>query len=59
MMTLEDAEKVLESLEELSVDVENFSWGPSYALAKKRQSDAIKIMKKFIKAIKHARTVNL
>ena len=46
--------KVLESLKELSVDVEDFSWGPTYEFACERQKEAIKIMKKYLKELKNA-----
>lgn len=52
-MTLKQAQAVLESLKELSVDVEYFSWGPSYSYAQKRQKDAIKIMNRVVKELKH------
>lgn len=47
-MTLTELEQVLESLFELSVDVEEFNWGPTYAFAKDRKSRAIEIIKKEI-----------
>jgi hypothetical protein len=50
-MTLEDAIKIKESLEELSVNVEEFSWGPSYEFAKRRHREAISIITKEIKRI--------
>lgn len=48
-MTLEELVKVKESLEELSVDVEYFSWGPSYEFAQRRKAEALKIIKREIK----------
>lgn len=51
-MDLEEAQKVLESLEELSPNVEDFSWGPSMKFAKNRKKEAIKIIKKYIKKLK-------
>lgn len=51
-MTLAEAKKVLDSLEELSPDVEDFSWGPSLEFAKQRQKEAIRILKREIKNIK-------
>ena len=57
-MNLEEATKVLESLEELSPDIEDFSRGPSYELARKRQNDAIKIIKKQIKELKQNKKEN-
>ena len=52
-MNLKEAYKVLESLQELSVDVEDFSWGPSYEFARDRQKEAIKIIKDVIKELEH------
>lgn len=57
-MKLDDAQKVLESLKELSVDVEYFSWGPSYEFAKDRQKKAISIMKKYIKTLEETQNNN-
>lgn len=51
-MDLEEAQKVLESLEELSPDMYNFSWGPTMKFAKNRKKEAIKIIKKYIKKLK-------
>ena len=53
-MTLEEAIKVKESLEELEATAEKFDWGPSQAFAQQRQDEAIRIIKKEIKAIKNA-----
>ena len=47
-----EVKKVLESLQELSVDVEDYDFGPAYEMAKRRQKKAIKIMKKYLKEIK-------
>jgi hypothetical protein len=55
-MTLEEAIKVKESLEELSADPETFSWGPSWDFANQRKADAIKIIKREIKRLKNERT---
>ena len=52
-MKLAEAELVLNSLQELSVDVEQFSFGPTFEFAKTRRTEAIKIMEKQIKEIKH------
>ena len=52
-MTLEDLQKVLESLEELDADVEKFSWGPTHSFAVKRQAEAIRIIKRAIKDLKN------
>jgi len=43
-LTLEEAIKIKESLEELSVDAEDFSWGPTYEFAKQRKAEALKII---------------
>lgn len=51
-MTLEEAIKVKESLEELSADVETFNWGPSWEFANQRKAEAIKIIKREIKELK-------
>lgn len=51
-MTLEEAIKVKESLEELSVDAEDFSWGPTYEFAKQRKAEALKIIQNEIKRLK-------
>jgi hypothetical protein len=53
-MTLEELVKIKESLEELSVDVEYFSWGPSYEFAQRRRAEALRIVKKAIKEKKNA-----
>jgi hypothetical protein len=52
-MTLEEAIKVKESLEELEATVEKFDWGPSQAFAQQRQAEAIKIIKREIKNLKN------
>ena len=52
-MNLQQAKEVLESLQELSPNVEDFSWGPSYEFAKERQNKAIKHIKKLIKELEH------
>ncbi len=52
-MTLEEAIKVKESLEELEATVEKFDWGPSQAFAQQRQTEAIKIIKREIKKLKN------
>ena len=51
-MTLEEAIKVKESLEELEATAEKFDWGPSQAFAQERQQDAIRIIKKEIRRLK-------
>jgi len=50
-MTLEEAVKVKESLEELIADPE-IDFGPSYKFTKIRQAEAIKIIKKEIQHLK-------
>ena len=52
-MTLEDAIKIKESLEELEATAEKFDWGPSQAFAQRRQAEAIRIIKREIKEIKN------
>ncbi len=52
-MTLEEAIKVKESLEELEATAEKFDWGPSQAFAQQRQAEAIKIIKCEIKKLKN------
>lgn len=56
-MTLEDLQKVLESLEELDADVEKFNWGPTHSFAVKRQNEAIRIVKQAIKELKNGASV--
>lgn len=54
-MTLENLQKVLESLKELEATAEKFDWGPSQAFAQQRQQEAIRIVKaeiKWMKALK-------
>lgn len=50
-MTLEEAIKVKESLEELIADPE-IDFGPSYEFTKIRQAEALRIIRKEIKRIK-------
>lgn len=52
-MTLEEANKVKESLEELSADPETFSWGPTWEFANQRQAEALKIIKREIRELKN------
>lgn len=47
-MTLSEAKTVLDSLKELSPNIEDFSWGPTYNFARHRQQNAIMILKKEI-----------
>ena len=51
-MTLEEAIKVKESLEELEATAEKFDWGPSQAFAQERQKEAIRIVKQEINFLK-------
>ena len=55
-MTLEEAIKVKESLQELTADVEELSWGPSRDFANQRKAEALKIIDKEIKRLKHEQT---
>jgi len=50
-MTLEEAVKVKESLEELEATAEKFDWGPSQFLAQQRQEEALRIIKREIKEL--------
>jgi hypothetical protein len=47
-MTLAELQQVYESLTELTPDVEDFSWGPSYELALRRKKAAQQILKRAI-----------
>ena len=51
-MTLDELQKVKESLEELSPDPEDFSWGPTLEFARQRQKDALYLVKQEIKRLK-------
>lgn len=51
-MTLEELNKVKESLEELDADVETFDWGPSLELARRRKEEALRIIRREIKNVK-------
>ena len=51
-MTLEELYKVKKSLEELTADVETFNWGPSWEFANQRKAEALKILRREIKALK-------
>ena len=51
-MTLEEANKIKESLEELEASAETFNWGPSLSLARNRQREALQIIRREIKSIK-------
>lgn len=50
-MTLAEAIKIKESLEELSADVEDFSWGPTLYFAQERQKEALRIIRKEIQRL--------
>mgnify|MGYP003350404173 CR=1 FL=1 len=54
-MTLEDAVKVKESLEEMRPHVEDFSWGPSHSFAEQRQREALRIIRREIKQLKESK----
>ena len=43
-MELKELNEVLESLKELSPDIEDFSWGPSYEWAMQRRKRSIDII---------------
>jgi hypothetical protein len=51
LMTLQEALKVKESLQELEATAEKFDWGPSQAFAQQRQEEALRIIKKEIKRL--------
>ncbi len=53
-MTLEELKKIKESLEELEASAETFDWGPSLEFARRRQAEALRIVKKAIKEKKNA-----
>lgn len=57
-MTLEEASKIQSSLMELSVDVEDFSWGPSYELAMERRKEALDIIYEEVNRLSKARSFN-
>lgn len=47
-MTLEQLNRVYDSLLECGPDVEDFSWGPTYEFAMQRRETALKILKNAI-----------
>lgn len=51
-VTIENLQKVYNSLLECEPDVENFSWGPTYELAMQRRTAALNILKKAIEGKK-------
>lgn len=48
VLSIKEAKLILESLEELSIDEEDFQWGPTYEIAEKKQDEAISILKKLL-----------
>jgi hypothetical protein len=50
MITLKELETIRDSLNELTVDVEEFSWGPSWGWADQRRADALYIINREIQA---------
>lgn len=48
-MTVEDLQKIYDSLLECRPDAEEFSWGPTYKLAMDRREIALRILRKEIK----------
>ena len=58
-MTLEDLYKIKKSLEELDADVETFNWGPSLEFARQRKAEALKIVRREIKAMKPEKPYNV
>ena len=58
-MTLEELYKIKKSLEELDADVETFNWGPSLEFARQRKAEALKIVRREIKALKNETPYNI
>ena len=52
-MELSELNEVLDSLRELSPDIEDFSWGPSYEWAVQRRKKSIEIINKEIEKLKN------
>ena len=52
-MELSELNEVLDSLRELSPDIEDFSWGPSYEWAMQRRKRSIEIINKEIEKRKN------
>jgi len=50
-MTLDEARLIKESLEELTPDIERFSWGPTYSFAQERQKVALQAIRREIKRL--------
>jgi hypothetical protein len=55
-MTLEEANKVRDSLKELSPNAEDFCWGPTMSFAIERKGEALKIINREIKRLKNELT---
>lgn len=51
-MNKEDLAFIIATIEDLSVDVETHSWGPSYHLAQQDKQKALKILRKALKEAK-------
>jgi hypothetical protein len=51
-MTLSEAEKIKRSLEEVSVDLESHSWGPTYEIAEREQREALRIIRREIRRLR-------
>lgn len=52
-MTLEELKQIKESLEELSPNEEDFSWGPTYEFALERKRQALRIINREIRQLKN------
>jgi hypothetical protein len=52
MITIEDLQKVYDSLLECGPDEEDFGWGPTYEYAELRRDKALAILKKAIEEMK-------
>lgn len=52
MLTLDELKKIKESLQELEATAETFNWGPSLEFARQRQAEALRLVKREIKAVK-------
>lgn len=51
-MTKEELALVIATMEDLSVDVESHSWGPTYHLATEQKTKALKILRKELSEMK-------
>jgi len=47
-MTVEDLQRVYDSLLECGPDEEDFGWGPTYEFAMQRRNNALRILKEAI-----------